>query len=82
MRTISAGEEITYDYAMSDASDYDEFPCSCGSMRCRGQVSGSDWQRPELWRRYSGYFSPYVQSRIDERILRSKALKRKASNLK
>lgn len=82
MRTISAGEEITYDYAMSDASNYDEFPCSCGSIRCRGRVSGSDWQRPELWTRYLGYFSPYVQNRIDELRMQSKAMKRKAGSLR
>jgi|SRR6185437_15859934 hypothetical protein len=64
MRDIQAGEEITYDYAMSDGSPYDEFVCSCGSPHCRGHVSGDDWRRPELWRRYEGYFSPYLQRRI------------------
>lgn len=64
MREIAAGEEITYDYAMSDGSNYDEFPCGCGSMHCRGHVSGEDWRRAELWERYDGYFSPYLQRRI------------------
>jgi hypothetical protein len=64
MRDIRPGEEITYDYAMSDGSPYDEFVCSCGSPQCRGRVSGDDWQRAELWRRYAGYFSPYLQRRI------------------
>ncbi|MGB8222441.1 MAG: SET domain-containing protein-lysine N-methyltransferase [Polyangiales bacterium] len=80
MRSVSRDEEITYDYAMSDASAYDEFPCSCGSIRCRGLVSGSDWTRPELWKRYPGYFSPYVQERIDElRRLTKGAERRKGS---
>jgi hypothetical protein len=65
MRTISREEEITYDYAMSDACAYDEFPCSCGSIHCRGAVSGSDWARPDLWERYPGFFSPYIQSQIE-----------------
>lgn len=64
MRDIDAGEEITYDYAMSDGSSYDEFPCGCGSLECRGRVSGDDWKRPDLWQRYAGYFSPYLQRRI------------------
>lgn len=64
MRDIQPGEEITYDYAMSDGSNYDEFPCGCGSMHCRGHVSGEDWRRAELWERYDGYFSPYLQRRI------------------
>lgn len=64
MRDIQPGEEISYDYAMSDGSSYDEFPCGCGSRDCRGRVSGDDWKRPELWQRYTGYFSPYLQRRI------------------
>lgn len=64
MRDIPAGEEITYDYAMSDGSSYDEFPCGCGAPECRGRVSGDDWKRPDLWQRYAGYFSPYLQRRI------------------
>jgi uncharacterized protein len=64
-RAIAAGEEITYDYAMTDGSAYDEFPCSCGASTCRGHVSGDDWRRPELWLRYRGQFSPYLQRRIE-----------------
>ena len=55
-RTIASGEEITYDYAMTDGSAYDEFPCGCGAADCRGRVSGDDWRRPELWARYRGPF--------------------------
>jgi hypothetical protein len=64
LRHIAPGEEITYDYAMSDGSSYDEFPCGCGAAACRGQVTGDDWKRPELWVRYGGHFSPYLQRRI------------------
>jgi len=63
-RRIRPGEQVTYDYCMSDGSDYDEFPCRCGSARCRGVVSGADWRRPELWARYQGAFSPYLARRI------------------
>ena len=64
-RDIAAGEEITFDYAMSDVTDYDEFQCDCGTPNCRGMFRGSDWRRPELWERYAGYFSPYIQRRIE-----------------
>ena len=64
MRDIQEGEEICLDYAMCDGSDYDEFDCSCGVPNCRGRVTGEDWKRPELWERYEGYFSPYLQRRI------------------
>ena len=65
MREIKAGEEITIDYAMTDSSPYDEFECACGAVTCRGRVSGNDWKRPELWARYDGYFSTYLQQKID-----------------
>jgi hypothetical protein len=28
-------------------------------------VTGEDWKRPELWARYDGYFSAYLQKRIE-----------------
>lgn len=64
MREIRPGEEVTYDYAMSDGSSYDEFDCCCGAAECRGRVTGEDWKRSDLWQRYQGFFSPYLQRRI------------------
>ena len=64
MRDIAVGEELTYDYATSDGSDYDEFECACGTPLCRGKISGHDWMLPELQLRYRGSFSPYLAKRI------------------
>ena len=66
LRDIGPGEEVCVDYAMTDGTPYDEFNCACGAPHCRGQVTGHDWARPELWTRYAGYFSPYLQRRIDQ----------------
>jgi uncharacterized protein len=63
-RDIEPGEEITYDYATSDGSDYDEFECVCGSACCRGKITGHDWMLPELQLRYRGAFSPYLAKRM------------------
>ena len=63
-RDIAVGEELGYDYATTDGSDYDEFECLCGSLACRGKVSGHDWMLPELQLRYRGSFSPYLAKRI------------------
>ncbi|HNX80729.1 MAG TPA: SET domain-containing methyltransferase [Candidatus Omnitrophota bacterium] len=64
MRDIGAGEEITYDYVMTDA-DYDySFSCFCGSRCCRKKITTNDWQIPRLQRKYRGYFSWYVQEKI------------------
>jgi hypothetical protein len=65
MRDIQSGEEVCFDYAMSDATPYDEFECQCGAAGCRGRVTGNDWRVPALQERYAGYFTPYVQRRID-----------------
>jgi hypothetical protein len=65
MRDIAVGEELTFDYAMSDASDYDEFDCNCGTALCRGRVRADDWQLGTLRHRYKGFFSPYIQRKID-----------------
>lgn len=62
MRDIQADEEICYDYAMTDTSDYDEFECLCNTSDCRKRITGSDWKIPELQRKYEGYFSSYVQN--------------------
>lgn len=65
MGPIASGEEICFDYAMSDSNPYDEFECGCGSSICRGRITAQDWRRKDLQIRYQGYFSPYLQRRID-----------------
>jgi len=66
MRPIAAGEEVTFDYAMADSTPYDEFDCACGAQTCRGRVTAEDWRLPQLQQRYRGYFSAYLQRRIDD----------------
>jgi len=65
MRDIQVGEEVCFDYAMSDTMPYDEFECLCGAPTCRHKVGGNDWQIPELQKRYAGFFAPHVQRKID-----------------
>jgi uncharacterized protein len=65
LRALAPGDEICLDYAMCDGTPYDEFDCACGAQNCRGRVTGNDWARPDLQQRYAGYFSPYLQRRID-----------------
>jgi SET domain-containing protein len=64
LRDVEAGEELMFDYAMSDGGPYDEFECYCGSPNCRRKVTGNDWKLPELWAKYQGFFSPYLARRI------------------
>ena len=65
MRRIEEGEQLCFDYAMADTDPYDEFDCRCGTELCRGRFTGEDWMLPALWSRYDGWFSTYLQRRID-----------------
>jgi hypothetical protein len=65
MRDIAPGEEVCFDYGMSESSEFAEFDCCCGAPNCRGRVRANDWLHPDLQARYRGFFSPYLQRRID-----------------
>jgi uncharacterized protein len=63
MRDIRAGEELAHDWAMTDDNHY-SVECKCGAPNCRRVLTGKDWQRPELQKRYAGYFSAYLTRKI------------------
>jgi SET domain-containing protein len=63
MRDIRAGEELMHDWAMTDDDDY-SLECNCGAPDCRKVLTGKDWQRPNLQKRYAGYFSAYLARKI------------------
>ena len=63
LRDIRGGEELTHDWCVTDDDDY-SVKCTCGSAKCRGTLTGKDWRRAELQKRYSGYFSAYLAQKI------------------
>ncbi|MFP1155473.1 SET domain-containing protein-lysine N-methyltransferase [Mycobacterium sherrisii] len=65
MRAVGAGEELTTDYALFDDHD-EQMTCHCNAPSCRGVIDGHDWRRSDLQRRYRGYFSWYLQRKINE----------------
>ena len=64
MTNIEIGEELTFDYAMTDSFQYDEFNCFCEKENCRGKITGKDWQEPNLRDKYNNYFSSFVTKLI------------------
>ena len=64
MTDIEIGEELTFDYAMTDSSQYDEFKCFCGKVNCREKITGKDWQDPILQTKYNNYFSFFITKLI------------------
>jgi len=68
MRNIKKGEQVTFDYAMvlskaKNVSFY-KIKCFCGANNCRGYVTENDWKKPELQKKYDGYFQWYLQDKI------------------
>jgi hypothetical protein len=65
-RDIAKGEEINYDYALTETSSYFSLNCLCGKALCRKNVTGDDWKLPELQARYGNHFLPYILKLIEE----------------
>lgn len=65
MRHIAAGEHLTVDYATIIAHEY-HLKCSCGAIACREVVTGNDWKNDDIQRRYNGFFSRFIQDKIDK----------------
>ena len=64
MREIEAGEELTHDWATTDDDTY-EMECRCRARNCRQVITGQDWRKRELQEKYRGFFSWYLQDKID-----------------
>jgi len=62
-RDIEVGEEVCYDYAMSETPDSTHMPfdCRCGTAACRGRITGLDCLLPALREKYGVSFTTLVQ---------------------
>ena len=63
LRDIKSGEELTHDWATTDDDNY-KLKCRCGAPTCRKVVTGKDWRRKDLQRKYRGYMSWYLEEKI------------------
>jgi len=68
MRDIKTGEEITYDYALTECNPKWILAgkCLCGTKSCRGKVTGNDWKLPELQQKYGYHFLPHILKLIEK----------------
>ena len=69
LRDITAGEEITYDYAFilfSNPGNEHRFAvqCRCLSPNCRKRITCDDWRIPELHQKYGRWFQPFLRRRF------------------
>lgn len=56
-RDITAGEEITYDYATTEISVPFSMTCLCGASNCRGVITTDDYKDP-VWQATYGEHLP------------------------
>jgi hypothetical protein len=61
---INSDDEITVDYGTLTDDPGFRMNCSCGAEDCRGEITGGDWNRPELQRRYGDHWVPVLRRRI------------------
>lgn len=59
MRDVRAGEELTYDWAMEENIPA-RTECRCGAATCRKILTGRDWTKSALRRKYRRYLSAYL----------------------
>ena len=64
-RAVAAGEEICFDYAMTDSDDYDEFTCLCDTGRVPRRRARHRLEARRAAHRYDGWFSAYIASQLD-----------------
>lgn len=81
IRDIKKGEEIFYDYAMvmnpdERSNSYFKMECKCGSRICRGIITEDDWEIPVLQKKYNGYFSYFLQEKINKGEIKKNKTKR------
>jgi SET domain-containing protein len=72
LRHIQPGEELTYDWAMEE-NTAERTRCRCGAPECRRTLTGRDWTRPSLQRKYRGQFSAYLAEKMPLRARRGRA---------
>ncbi len=59
MRDIKKGEELTFDYEMTEDSDW-RMECKCGSKSCRKIIRAYKNMPEKIRKKYAGYISEWL----------------------
>lgn len=65
LRPIKKGEELTWDYDMTEDSDW-KMKCECGTPSCRKIIGAHRHLSPEIRRKYRGYIQEYLVKKYGE----------------
>ena len=66
MREIGQGEEITFDYCMSEWISIAVKNCNCQTDNCRGTITGGKFLSSEIIDKYQGFLAPYYEKLIEK----------------
>lgn len=65
MKPITKGTELTYDYEMTEDSDW-RMKCECGSPICRKTIGAYENMPIEIRKKYKGYVADYLVKKYGE----------------
>jgi hypothetical protein len=68
LRDISKGEEITFDYSISEDSSW-YMRCNCGSKNCRKVIRSIRFLPPEFFKKYLSAFPTYFRNLYTKQVL-------------
>lgn len=72
MRDIRKGEELTFDYSISEDSEW-EMECLCGEKTCRRVIRGIRSLPMETYTKYLPYIPKYFQKIYKEEYMKNKS---------
>lgn len=61
MRDIKKGEQITWDYEMTEKSDWWRMRCKCGSPLCRKWIGNYKNMPKKIRQKYKGFISRWLK---------------------
>jgi len=61
LRDIPAGEELTFDYAITEDEAHWHMKCACGELACRGVIGNIASTRPDILEAYEPFIPPHFQ---------------------
>ena len=63
MRAIGKGEQLTWDYEMTERSSWWRMKCRCGTAACRKVIGSYSRMPSRVRRKYAGYISAWLLRR-------------------
>lgn len=61
MRPIRAGEEITFDYSLTDTDTFWHVACTCGASKCRKVIGSVHTLPKQIYRKKLHYIPKYAR---------------------